>query len=204
MADFHPQITGRFCPQTDTDQYSPGYQSAAVAAVQDEVPIQPLVRARRIEIVGESDNVVAILGRQNGRGFLQTKNDEGKRLVLVSGTADGKGGLSVFDPGTDKAIVSVYGRDKDGAIKTCNSQGQAMVIHGRTSDGQGAIITRDPARDADLVSIGANRTDGMITTYDARTKKVMTRISTDGSRGGGVNSYDSKGKQYNHPRMPVR
>jgi hypothetical protein len=133
-------------------------QPATMAAeTQDDTPVQQLIRARKIQLVGENGQVLISL-QGSKWGNILTYNDQGKTMVTISATneTDGQGGISTFDP--------KFGR---------------------------------------LVRIGANRTDGAIATFDARTGKKLVSISSDGSRGGGMNSFDRAGKRYNHLRRPV-
>ena len=70
-----------------------------------------------------------------------------------------------------------------------------MVAISGNSDGLGAIETYNPETGKALVSILANGTDGAILTLNKQGQKLV-QISSDGSRGGSVNSWDRKGKEY--------
>jgi hypothetical protein len=115
------------------DQTGLGWQAAAAAAeVQDAVPVQKLIRARAIQLVGDKGQVlISLHGTQ--RGNISTFNDQGKKMVALTGTSAtsaGLGAIVTYHPETGKKLVNITAiRQSDGAIFTYDAQTGKDLVH---------------------------------------------------------------------------
>jgi len=120
------------------------WQAAATAAeFQDAVPVQKLVRARKIELVGDKGQVlISFQGTKRGNVF--TFNDQGKRMVVLSGTSDGQGAIATYDPKYDKVLVAIAANRSDGNVVTKDAKtGHTLVSIGSDGSRGGGVNSYD-------------------------------------------------------------
>ncbi len=117
--------------------------AVTAAEVQNEVPVQKLIRARTIQVVGDKGQVLISL-QGTERGNLFTYNDQGQKMVTISGTAAGNGAIATYAPKTGKPLVEIADYRSDGRIATWDSRtGKKLLQIGSDGSRGGGVNSFD-------------------------------------------------------------
>lgn len=90
--------------------------------------IHDVVSAKRFEVIGDNQMVIATLDQQMGHGGLAVFGPRGQLLARIGATTDGDGALEVFN-GMGKKLVRLgeAGGGHGGAVTTYYGSGRRMI-----------------------------------------------------------------------------
>ncbi len=126
-----------------------------------------LIRAKRVEIVGEDGSVAVELNHRDNFGRIALRDDQGRlavwlaarpahggaiftlnrgvnKLVELSATVDGQGVVSTYDSMSDRRLVDLIPNTRaGGAVVTYDGSGSRSMALSSSSDGLGVLAAYD-------------------------------------------------------------
>jgi hypothetical protein len=113
-------------------------QAAPPPATHPAVP--DVVRARRFEVVNEAGvPVVTLMGWEHG-GWIETRDNRGRRLFDVSATDDGAGLLSTYNQHGRDSVALGGVRDGSGLLMIYDSAGKKLIGLGASGHGRAVVV----------------------------------------------------------------
>ena len=121
-----------------------------LACVGQVNPVREVIRAKRIEVVGENGKVRVGLETKDNLGIITTYNDDEQRLVRITGNPKEKRGAVVAYNGKGQDLVFLGANTEgNGMVATKSGKGQALAVLGGNNGGNGAPNAPNPNPQAD-------------------------------------------------------
>jgi hypothetical protein len=119
-------------------------------------PARPLllperVAAKRFEVINDAGKpVVTLMSWQQG-GWIETRDNSGRRLFDVSATDDGNGLLSTYNKEGNETVSLGGVKDGAGLLAIFDGHGRKLLGEGAAEDGSGVIASYDRKQDIKAV-----------------------------------------------------
>ncbi|MEK6710691.1 MAG: hypothetical protein AABZ64_08935 [Nitrospinota bacterium] len=108
-------------------------------------PLPPVVKIKRLEIIGDNGVPVVILGQHKSFGHIAVTNSLGNALVSLGTTRSGKGFVSTYD-GRNVRLAAIGASSNGAGVFTgYSAQGRSQVRVGDNTRHEGSIILYDQA-----------------------------------------------------------
>jgi hypothetical protein len=99
------------------------------------------VRAKRFEVINDAGKPVVTLMSWEQGGWIETRDNSGRRLFDVSATDDGNGLLSTYNKEGNEAVSLGGVKGGSGLLAIFDGHGRKLLAEGAAEEGSGVIAS---------------------------------------------------------------
>lgn len=141
----------------------------------------------------QGNELVRLTSTVDGKeGVVNTYNDKGKTLVVLTAMTDGEGMVSTYN-GKGKKLVSLHANaEGGGVVNIYNDKGKELVNLTASVDGKGMVNTYNE-KGKRMITLTASDDGGFLSVWNKAGEGVI-QLRTDNDGNGVVGAYNRKGK----------
>ncbi|HOO17638.1 MAG TPA: hypothetical protein PK920_07570 [Phycisphaerae bacterium] len=109
------------------------------------------VRAKRFEVINDAGKPVVTLMAWEQGGWIETRDNEGRRLFDMSATDDGHGLFSTYNKEGNETVSFGGVKDGTGLLAIFDGRGRKVLGAGMGEDGAGVIASYNRSQDIKAV-----------------------------------------------------